>query len=115
MRTIHNVRVSKEIRRKLRNNATLHERILWSKLKSSQLSYKFRRQHSMGKYIVDFYCPEKRLVIEIDGSQHFNDKQYDIEKDQYLENLNFTVLRFWNSDINTNIEGVIQKIQSCLN
>jgi len=115
MRTIHNVKALKKIRKKLRNNATLHERILWSRLKSSKQGFKFRRQHSIGKYIVDFYCPQKRLTIELDGSQHIEDKQYDEERDNYLSNLNFTVLRFYNSDINTNLEGVIQKIQGCLN
>ena len=115
MRTIHNVPAKKEIRKRLRNNATPHERILWSRLKSSQLGYKFRRQHSIGKYIVDFYCLQKRLIIELDGSGHIKDKQYDKEKNKYLENLNFTVLRFWNSDINNNLEGVIQKIQGYLN
>jgi len=114
MRSTHNTSANKEIRRKLRNNVTLHERILWSRLKSKQVGYKFRRQHSIGKYIVDFYCPKKRLIIELDGSQHIENEQHDKEKDEYLSNLNFTVLRFWNSDINTNIEGVIQKIKDYL-
>lgn len=114
MRSIHNTLANKEIRRKLRNNATLHERILWSRLKSKQLGYKFRRQHSIGKYIVDFYCPSKRLIIELDGSQHIDNKQRDEERDSYLSNLNYSVLRFYNSDVNNNIEGVVLKIKDYL-
>ncbi|NQU99708.1 MAG: endonuclease domain-containing protein, partial [Parcubacteria group bacterium] len=77
--------------------------------------YKFRRQHSIGKYIVDFYCPKKRLIIELDGSQHIDNKQHDKERDNYLSNFNYSVLRFYNSDINNNIEGVVLKIKDFLN
>jgi very-short-patch-repair endonuclease len=70
MRKINNLKPQKEIRKKLRNSATPQEIILWSRLKRKQLGYKFRRQQSFGKYIVDFYCPLKNLVIELDGWQH---------------------------------------------
>ncbi len=109
MRKVHNLINRKQIRRKLRNSATPQEVILWSRLKNKGLGYKFRRQHSIGKYIVDFYCPEKRLVIEIDGSQHIN-SEYDAKRDQYLKDLGFKVLRFWDNDVNNNLEGVLLKI-----
>jgi very-short-patch-repair endonuclease len=67
---VSNLSTAKAHRRELRTNATLQEIILWSRLKNDQLGFKFRRQHSFGKYIADFYCPKLRLVIEIDGSQH---------------------------------------------
>ncbi len=108
---IHNLVNKKQIRRKLRSSATSQEVILWSRLKDGRLDYKFRRQHSIGKYIVDFYCPEKKLIIEIDGSQHIDiQREYDIERDKYLKNLGFKILRFWDNDVNNNLEGVLMKI-----
>jgi len=111
MRTIHNLQNKKQFRKSLRKSATPQEIILWSRLRNNQLGYKFRRQHSVGKYIVDFYCSEKRLIIEIDGSQHIEEqKQYDEERSKYLESLNFKVLRFWDNEVNNNLEGVLLKI-----
>ncbi|MFH0852692.1 MAG: endonuclease domain-containing protein [bacterium] len=109
MRTIHNLKNKEQFRKKLRNSATPQEIILWSKLKSNQLCYKFRRQHSIAKYIVDFYCPQKRLIIEIDGSQHI-DSEHDKKRDRYLEGLGFRILRFWDNDVNNNLEGILLKI-----
>lgn len=113
MRKIHNLINRKQFRKKLRKSATPQEVILWSRLRNSRLSCKFRRQHSIGKYIVDFYCPDKRLIIEIDGSQHI-DSEYDKERDKYLENLGFKVLRFWDNDVNSSLEGVFLKIEGNL-
>ncbi|MES2224322.1 MAG: endonuclease domain-containing protein [Patescibacteria group bacterium] len=92
----HSNTSTKENRKELRNNATIQERILWSKLKGKNLGYKFQRQHSIGKYIADFYCAEKRLIIEIDGIQHndIEDKKYDTERTRYFESLGYSVLRF---------------------
>ena len=106
---IHNLFNKKQIRKKLRNSATPQEVILWSRLKNERLGCKFRRQHSIGKYVVDFYCPAKKLIIEIDGSQHI-DNTYDTDRDAYLKNLGFKVLRFWDNDVNNNLEGVLMKI-----
>lgn len=106
---IYNLVNKKRFRKRLRASATPQEIILWSRLKKSQLGYKFRRQHSIGKYILDFYCPEKHLIIEIDGSQHIN-SEYDKERDKFLEGLGFKVLRFWDNDVNNNLEGVLLKI-----
>ncbi len=78
---------------------------------------RFRRQHSVGNYILDFYCPERKIAIEIDGSQHFENKalKYDAKRTLYLESLGILVLRFTNADINTNIKGVLMKILDALN
>jgi len=111
MRTIHNLQNKKQFRKSLRKSATPQEIILWSRLRNNQLGYKFRRQHSIGKYIVDFYCSERNLVIEIDGSQHIEvQRDYDAERDNYLKKLEFKVLRFWDNEVNNNLEGVLLKI-----
>lgn len=111
MYAIHNLVNKKDVRKKLRRSATPQEVILWSRIKNKQLGRKFRRQHSIGQYIVDFYCSEKKLVIELDGSQHIEkQKDYDDMRSKYLENLGFTVLRFWDNEVNKNIEGVLLKI-----
>lgn len=78
------------------------------------MSYRFRRQHSIGYYIIDFYCAEKKLVIEVDGSQHKENEEYDTERSHYLESLNLKVLRFWNNEINDNLTGVLLKIEEYL-
>jgi very-short-patch-repair endonuclease len=110
MRTIHDLPESRVKRRILRKEMTPQERKLWARIRRNQLGVKFRRQHSIGRYIVDFYCPEKHVVLEIDGGQHFERRCYDAERTKYLESLGMTVLRFWNNEINENIEGVILKI-----
>ena len=109
MRTVHNLIAKKKVRRTLRKSATPQEVILWSRLRNNQLGYKFRRQRSIGKYIVDFYCSPKRLIIEIDGSQHI-DNVRDLERTEYLQKLGFKVLRFWDNEVNNNLEGVLLKI-----
>ncbi len=93
------------------------EALLWSKLKGSQTGFKFRRQHGIGKYIIDFYCPIKKLAIEIDGDSHFTDeaKNNDFGRDQYLESLGIKVLRYNNKEVIKNINGVISKMLSSLN
>jgi len=68
--------------------------------------YKFRRQQPIGNYIVDFVCLEKRLIIELDGGQHAEQSHYDSERDAWLRDQRFTVLRFWNNDVLKNVEGV---------
>jgi len=104
--------MNKELRRMLRNNLTPQEIILWSRLRRKQLGYKFRRQHSMGNYVVDFYCKELQLVIELDGWQH--KKEFSGEKEdrrtKFLESKGLYVLRFWNNEINNNIDSVVQEI-----
>ena len=113
---IHNNKPLLARRKELRNNSTPQEIILWQQLKRSGLGYKFRRQHSIGSYIVDFYCPSKKIVVEVDGSQHgeADTKDYDQTRKEYLNNLGYTVIRFWNNEINTNLPGVLDKIKEML-
>ena len=87
---------------------------MWSRLRKKRLGNKFRRQHSIGRYIVDFYCPAGKLVIEIDGSQHLDNQEHDRQRDLYLMSLGLKVLRFWNSEVNNNLEGVLARIMSHL-
>ena len=96
----------------LRKNQTPQESILWARLRRSQLRCKFKRQYSVGPYVLDFYAPIKKLAIEIDGSQHLENKEYDKERTSYLSVLGIRVLRFWNNEINANIDGVVNKIVS---
>jgi len=102
----------------LRKSQTQAEEFLWEILRNRQfMKLKFRRQHQIGDYIVDFYCHDKRLVIEIDGGIH--NKQYQIKKDKkrdvYLTSLGITVLRFTNEQVINNIENVLQEISEyCL-
>jgi len=113
---IHSHKHLKQNRISLRTNSTPQEGILWSKLRKNNLGFRFPRQHSIGNYIVDFYCPTKKLIIEIDGIQHDDkkDKEYDLERTKYFESLEYKVLRFWNNEISTNIEGVVLKIMKYL-
>lgn len=117
MHTVHNLKELKENRKMLRNAATPQEIILWSSLRAHGMGVKFRRQHSIGRYIVDFYCPNKKLIVELDGSQHGEEKAevYDEKRTNYLRQLGCTVLRFWNNEINTNLEGVLMKIEEAVN
>jgi len=115
MKAVNNIKKLFYRRKELRNNSTPQEILLWLQLKNSQLGFKFRRQHSIGGYITDFYCPSKKLVVEIDGSQHFVNKEYDDIRSKYLESLDIKVIRFTNTEINTNMSGVIDKIMKELN
>ncbi len=88
--------------RDLRKNATDAERCLWKLLRSRQLEgYKFRRQHPVGRYILDFYCHAAGLVIEVDGGGHYSEhsEHYDLERTAYLDGKGMRVLRFTNSEV----------------
>lgn len=97
------------IARKLRNNLTKTEGYLWYVLRAKNLGHKFRRQAQIGKYFVDFVCYEKRLIIEIDGGQHFDDSK-DKARDKWLESQGFKVLRFWNNEVLENRNQVVEEI-----
>lgn len=92
------------------------EIILWAQLKGDKLGVRFYRQRPIGSYIVDFYCPRVRLVIELDGSQHFmaESEAYDAERDAYVHALGLRVLRVANNEVLTNLRGVIEKILTFL-
>lgn len=103
----------KQRSRELRSNMTDAETALWAKLRRQQLArLQFYRQKPIGAYIVDFYCPAARLVIEIDGGQHYEDQgmSRDAKRDACLNTLGLCVLRFSNLDVLTNIDGVIATI-----
>ena len=104
--------------RYLRKSQTPQEQKLWNLLRNRQLlGYKFKRQYPIGNYIVDFVCREKRLVIELDGGQHniAVNINYDFLRSEYIKQRGFKVIRFWNKEIDENIEGVIAKITEELN
>lgn len=100
-------------RRALRRSMTKAEVILWSKLSRKQmLGYKFRCQYSVNQYVIDFYCPRLKLAIEVDGDSHFvpGAENYDKERQEYIEAFGIRFLRFTNTDICENIDGVCQDI-----
>jgi len=103
----------KQFSRQLRENMTDAERLLWAKIRRKQLKgYQFYRQKPIGDYIVDFFCPRAKLVIEVDGGQHFSGETTENDKirDEYLRSLGLRVLRFTNTDVLTHIEGVVEGI-----
>ncbi|WP_131871988.1 MULTISPECIES: endonuclease domain-containing protein [unclassified Bradyrhizobium] len=109
--------VSTSIRRaaakKLRENTTPHERMLWRALKDLPMDGShFRRQAPIGPYVVDFFCPAKRLIIELDGGHHNEDATAarDLERQRWLENEGYRVIRFWNSEINADLTAVLERI-----
>jgi very-short-patch-repair endonuclease len=105
----------KPLRQILRRNQTDAERKLWNAIRNRQLlGLKFIRQYSVGNYILDFYCSEKRLAIELDGGQHADEenKKDDDERTAYLNQQDIKVIRFWNNDVLQNIEGVGESIIS---
>jgi very-short-patch-repair endonuclease len=101
--------------KELRKKPTRSEEILWSYIRRSKLKKMyFRRQHPYGIYILDFYCFEANLAIEVDGGIHLNQVEYDNERTKYLESSGLTVLRFNNEDIENNILLVIEEIKKYL-
>jgi very-short-patch-repair endonuclease len=102
----------KEKARELRNDSTKSEIILWKYLKGNQmLGYDFHRQKPLDNYIVDFFCCELSLAIEIDGDSHDKKQLYDIRRQKRLESLGINFLRFFDMDVKTNIEGVLIVIE----
>ncbi len=104
--------------RQLRQNATDAESLLWQLLRNRQLDgWKFRRQHPIGPYILDFYCHEARLAVELDGGQHAEPVQacHDAKRTQTLEAGGIRVLRFWNNEVLKKTKAVLQEIWNVLN
>ncbi len=103
----------KHIAKILRRRPTDAEKRLWRCLRGKQLEgFKFRRQEPIGNYVADFVCFEKRIVVEVDGSQHCKEK--DSERDQWFEGQGFKVLRFWNNEVLKNTQGVWEVIRKAL-
>jgi len=99
----------------LRSNLPKAEVILWSRLKSKGLDgYKFRRQYSVGKFVIDFYCPRLKLAIEVDGDSHFSETSevYDKERQRFIESFKISFLRFTNKDIYENLGEVLATIKA---
>ncbi|PIP18174.1 MAG: cytosine methyltransferase [Parcubacteria group bacterium CG_4_10_14_0_8_um_filter_35_7] len=117
MQRVHNLKQIKTTRKNLRRDLTLAERKLWLRIKDKQTGYKFRRQHSIGPFIVDFYCPELKLIVEVDGDVHAFDKQIrkDKTREQYLKRLNFKIIRYQNNEIIQNIDGVLEDLYRKIN
>ena len=100
-----------EITRRLRRHSTDAEKLLWRRLRSRQLGgAKFRRQHPIGPYVVDFFCSEQGLVIELDGGQYAIQAERDARRDRWMESQGYRVLRFWNHELMANVDGVLRRI-----
>lgn len=111
---IHNRKQLEPYRKDLRNNLTSAEATLWRELQRKQLDgRKFRRQHSVGSYILDFYCPSEKLCVELDGAGHFTEQgiKYDKERTEYLNSLNIRVIRFENIEVFERMEEVLIEIK----
>jgi len=109
--------MANELARALRRNQTDAERKLWRLLRRrDNIGYRFRRQHPLGPYIVDFACLEANLIVELDGGQHAEPalQARDLQRDAWLEARGYRVLRFWNADIYESIDGVLTRIRLAL-
>jgi very-short-patch-repair endonuclease len=114
---MHNKKILKEYRKDLRNNGTSAEAFLWTQLSSSKIEgRKFRRQHSIGNYTVDFFCRSERLIIELDGEVHLNAtaEEKDQRRTEFLENLDYKVIRFENKMVFDNLQSVLLEIKDSL-
>jgi very-short-patch-repair endonuclease len=104
-----------QLQRNLRNHPTNAEHRLWQRLRNRQIEKcKFRRQHPFGDFIVDFVCLERRVIVELDGSQHASNTPYDRSRTSFLNKSGFIVLRFWNNQVLEDIDGVLGMIWQTL-
>lgn len=95
----------------LRQRSTEAERLFWSRVRAHRLGgFKFKRQQPVGAYVVDFVCFEAQLIVEIDGGQHAETPECDVERDRWLNGQGFRVLRFWNNEVLGNIDGVMARV-----
>ena len=114
MPQFHNLPHKTTHRQTLRSALTSAEAVLWNQLKNSQLgNRKFRRQHSVGEYVLDFYCPVEKIAIELDGAGHFNviGEAHDLARTAYLAQFGIVVLRFENKAVWSGLDGVLFEIQ----
>ena len=101
--------------KELHRNMTSAEVKLWAHLRAHRMKgVHFRNQHAIGNYIVDFCSPRKKLIIELDGSQHLEQEEYDSERTSFLESKGYRILRFWNNQIMNDIEAVLRAIDYAL-
>lgn len=118
MTQIFNIKTKKEHRRELRQNEIGCEKIMWHQLRNRAFGgYKFRRQFSIGKYIVDFYCPELKLVVELDGESHVgeNEVEYDKIRQRYIEDLGIKVKRYNNKEVKECFNEVLNDLLEVCN
>ena len=116
-RGIYNTKAKEDQRKQLRNSLTIAEAVLWKNLKDGQLAgKKFRRQESIGPYIADFYCPENRVIVELDGSGHYQvgGAEYDARRTKYLKERGLRVIRFENKVVLDDLEWVLETIRKSL-
>jgi len=114
MAEFFNRETEKDKRQELRNSMPKAEVILWMRLKGRQLlRCKFRRQFSIGAFVIDFYSPEIKLAIELDGDSHFREgaREYDHERQTFIESFGIKIIRFLNVDIYENLDGVMEAIE----
>ena len=112
-KSIYNTKDNKLLRRSLRNNATSAEAVLWTRLKGKRVGgLKFRRQYGVGSYVLDLYCPEIRLAIELDGAAHEAPLAYEYDEIRtcYLESCGIRVIRFPNDVVFKNMKGIVRRI-----
>jgi very-short-patch-repair endonuclease len=111
MTQIFNRSSDTEKRRRLRRESPLAEQCLWLRLRNRQLmGYRFRRQYGIDPYVLDFYCPELKLAIEVDGDSHFEAREYDRERQRYIESLGIRVLRFTNREVFEGLDDLARGI-----
>ncbi len=116
MGQVHNKASLTPVRKQLRTDGTSAEALLWLALKNKQLQgRKFRRQHSINNYVVDFYCAAERLVVELDGAQHYTlaGSLNDTERDAHLKAMDIKVLRFENRLVRERLDSVLEEIAAC--
>jgi len=107
--------LTRDTARRLRSDQTNAENRLWSRLRATQLEgFKFRRQHSIGPFVADFFCLEARLVIELDGSQHADQLADDQRRTEFIRDAGYSVLRVWNHEVISEIDEVIQRIADAI-
>ena len=113
MTILNNIWRLKEVRKELRNWATESENIFWKELQWKKILWlKFRRQHSVWRYILDFYCPKLKLWIELDWSIHDNREEYDNIRTEFLNNCSVDILRFSNENIIDNLENTLNTLKN---
>jgi len=100
----------KELQKELKKNSTKAEKVLWEELRNKKLKFKFRRQHIIDDYVVDFVCLAKNLIIEVDGKIHTKRREYDYERTKELMSFGYRVIRFTNNEILYNLNSVMRKI-----
>jgi very-short-patch-repair endonuclease len=117
MTKIYNKVDLKERRRELRKKATTAEEVVWQELRNMQIAgHKFKRQYSVDSYVLDFYCPERKLAIELDGQYHLDSdqKEYDLERTEILNQCGIKVIRFRNKEVLNDLNTVLMEIKKNL-